>query len=935
MNIMNKLTLRSLRMNKSRTIVSIIGIMLSVALITTIGCVFTSLAGSALERAVVAFGDCDFSFHGSFDRQAIDDYSQNRSVRDVYYSEELANGVIESPASELVPYFSIISTDSRSMQASRMKLESGRFAEKEGEIVLSSALIRRSGREYHLGDVITVDTGHRYFNEDIAKNLGRQKDEYIDIYANYFRDAEYFKSEGKKTYTVVGILSEENGFLGTIGINGVPTSFVCETPKKAQNVYFRLNDEDEKNFLQVMRELSGLDDDDFNRFIRYNYSGSVMDEDFEALQKKMEGEHGTITYVYINDSLLSAKGIENNHEMMMVLNVAVFLVLIVVAASVFIIRNSFAISITEKTRLYGMLASTGATPRQLFRNIYFEAFCLGIVGIPLGILLGIGVTAGLVGLCSTLLTDIMRQIGQMELMLFVPWYAVVIAAAVGAVTVLISASASAVRASRISPMEAIRSSRDIKKKKKEEKKGYRTPGWVTKLFGIGGSVAWKNMKRSRRQYRATVASIVVSVVLFIAVSSFVDCMVSYIRENGYYDQSEYNISVSIDNYKDEDTYKTIKESEKDIQQLCTYGKINGYRYSFESANGKLAVPLSELTDEAGAELTYVGGYVEDGKLTSDIHFIALDRESFEKLCMDNGMTYEQCKDKGFIKNEVTVYSYDENGREGHKENIRILKKPEGMTLDTVLYEDKSYFDETKTDEDGDPLYVENYVEHKIPVTVAGTAGEGVRYRNREISNNHILVSLEWYEKNIPSSSSEIWVDFDAENPNELEENLKDATSDGAIYVGSIDNIEGRVRMIRSIILIVQIFVYGFIFVVTLIGITNIFNTITTNMKLRQKEFAMLRSVGMTKKEFFRMIHLESVLYTVKSLLIGLPLGVIAGYIIFLIADAGSGRMTYIFPWMALLISIASVLLLLWGIMRFSVAKISRQNIIETIRKDNI
>ena len=135
-------------------------------------------------------------------------------------------------------------------------------------------------------------------------------------------------------------------------------------------------------------------------------------------------------------------------------------------------------------------------------------------------------------------------------------------------------------------------------------------------------------------------------------------------------------------------------------------------------------------------------------------------------------------------------------------------------------------------------------------------------------------------------------------------------------------------------MIIAIFAYGFIIAISLIGITNVFNTINTSMRLRSKEFAMLKSIGMTKKEFNRMIRLESLLYGVKSLLFGIPLGLLGGYAIFR-ATGNAIMLNYSFPTMAVLISIVFVFCVVWIIMRASISKVNKQNIIETIRNDNI
>ena len=119
----------------------------------------------------------------------------------------------------------------------------------------------------------------------------------------------------------------------------------------------------------------------------------------------------------------------------------------------------------------------------------------------------------------------------------------------------------------------------------------------------------------------------------------------------------------------------------------------------------------------------------------------------------------------------------------------------------------------------------------------------------------------------------------------------------------------------------------------MIGITNIFNTVTTGMELRGKEFAMLQSIGMTKREFDKMIRMESVFYGSKALIIGIVSGTVLSYIIYM--AAGESQLRYTLPLPAIVIAVVVVIILLLGIMKYSIVQIRKQNIIETIRNENI
>ena len=149
------------------------------------------------------------------------------------------------------------------------------------------------------------------------------------------------------------------------------------------------------------------------------------------------------------------------------------------------------------------------------------------------------------------------------------------------------------------------------------------------------------------------------------------------------------------------------------------------------------------------------------------------------------------------------------------------------------------------------------------------------------------------------------------------------------------DVKAQLKQINNIMLLLAIFMYGFIVVVALIGVTNVFNTISTNVILRAKEFAMLKSVGMTDDEFNRMVRFESILYSVRALLIGLPIGIVISYATHLMLSEGGIGLSYEIPFIPILIAIVAVALLITVIMRYSVRQVSHQNIIETIRQDNI
>ena len=190
---------------------------------------------------------------------------------------------------------------------------------------------------------------------------------------------------------------------------------------------------------------------------------------------------------------------------------------------------------------------------------------------------------------------------------------------------------------------------------------------------------------------------------------------------------------------------------------------------------------------------------------------------------------------------------------------------------------------------------------------------------------YLVVNIDKF-KDVQFSLSNIMIQ--SENPDKLEESIEKIDQNIIIR-----NMAKKVKEEKAMILVTKIFLYGFIAVITLIGVTNIFNTITSNMELRQKEFAMLKSIGMTKKEFNRMINLETIFYGSKSLLYGIILGMIGTYFLYLAFSIKNN--TFLFPVAAIAISAIAVFILIFVIMKYSVGKINKQNTIDTIRKENI
>lgn len=899
MNTLNKLTLKNLKLNKSRTIVTIIGILLSTALITVVAGIAASGQQTMIDGQINFSGNYDLFISGNATSEDVKEIKANRNVETVYINDYGDFVRIPNYKNDKKPYAYVQTLTPKAFtDCFNLPLKDGRYPENGSELVLTQNFINNSAKEYKVGDTITLEKGVRKTSDGrVIPNTNPYGQEFVydeqevmgETSATVKEIEEHFEVESSKEYKIVGILDEyySSCFTSLEWSVFLPIYTAAESDDISKDglLYVKYTDEGERNYIQTTSQLTGVSEERIR----------------EYLNQSCELEVGETKYNYfsVNTSLLSYKGYAlSDNSLQMFFTLAAIIIAIVIVASVFVIRNSFAISITEKTKLYGMLSSVGATSRQIRHNVLFEGFALALIGIPLGILLGVGVVAILIQLLNMLLVDMLNGT---SFVYSVPVFAIVLAVALSLLTILFSTLGSAFRASRIAPVDAVRGNNDIKIKKKQ--KAYKCPSFIKKLFGMGGEIAYKNLKRSKKKYRTTVISIVVSVAVFIAVSSFIQYATEY--SSKYYHEVDYNLSVDrMGLYSDFDEMVSDYEnlSELDGVKNCRLeGVLGGY---------------IKRTDELKDVLTDDASIYNFTSAESDFYYLellAFDDVTYKQKLKELGLDYNEVKDKGILINNFEYLDENEH-----------LQKGELFKADKV----KSL----NVRESNDPAYEEYYKSADIEIAkVYNTTPEALKYFRPSESDVYLLVSLDTLKNNYDIDYLSEGIYINAENANELEETISnlDGGQEFSVY-----NVEKMANMYNAMTLVISIFAYGFIIVISLIGVTNIFNTITTNMRLRSKEFAMLKSIGMTKREFNRMIRLESLFYGVKSLIIGIPLGLLAGMGIFM-AFSMNLATDFVVPYTAIAISIVFVFAVVWLIMRFSISKVQKQNIIETIRNDNI
>ena len=872
MSLLNKLTIKNLKLNKKRTIVTIIGIMLSVALITAVASIYSSGIKSLIKYETYEKGN----YHTAFYNVPVSDmdiFKNNRNIETINITKNVGYAKIDSK-NEYKPYVFIKAFTKDSLKKLSVKLVDGRLPENENEVVIPTHL-KTNGRLFlNIGDSITLDIGKRIDNSNYELNQNnpyQKNDEKI---------GESIVETTSKTYKIVGIIGRPATNIESYTAPGYTFITYLEENKinGIVDVYARFSKDGVKNSYETIANILGVDAKLFKKV--NNQEGTSNKELKEYLNQMDKAKYSDIN---VNSYLIALETNPISNSGIGVLSIVVGIVIgIIVFTSIFCIKNSFDISITEKIKQYGMLRSIGATKRQIKRNVFYEATILGLIGIPLGLLLGFITSYILVIISNYYLNDSFA--GGLRLVFSFSWLAIIVAIFLGIVTIYFSAFKSAKRASKVSPIDSIRNSANIKINPKKIK----SPKLIKNIFGIGGEISFKNLKRNKKKYRTTVISIVVSVFVFIALSGFMKLVFQQVDHE--LEISDFNISLSTTVTNNESYNKFIETTRLDNIEDYTIFRSSEISFTGNHYNKEYAKFLNLAIDKNNP--TYVS-------------IISIGEEQFKKYVDSLGLNYNEFRNKAILVDKEYISNYNKNNKLTTK-YMRVFNFNKGDIIDATI-----------TDK------------NKAKKIEIGATSDVKPFGLKGVDIDCLIISDEMFNANFKSKPLAIY--YKSNDANKLQDDLDDFLK-GEDY--NINNVDENVKIMSNLFTLVGIFLYGFIIVISLIGITNIFNTITTNMELRKQEFAMLKSVGMTTKEFNRMIRLESLFMGIKSLFFGVPIGIALSYIIYHFLSKGSG-IPYKLPIEAILIAIAVVFILISLIMKYSISKINKQNTIETIRNENI
>lgn len=854
MNIFNKVTLQSLKKSRTRTIVTIIGVVLSAAMITAVATFAVSLQNYLINSSAVKYG----SWHVEFldvDSAFLQERSHDKGVRDTATIENIGYAALNDGKNPDKPYLFVTGFNEKAFKDLPIKMISGRLPQNSGEVLIPVHLSANGGVNYAVGDTLSLAVGDR------VNGSGR-----LTQHTPYNPEdgSEAVVPKAEKTYTVVGI---------------------CERPSFEEAAA--------PGYTLITASDPADQADSFNVFVTLDNPREV-----QSYAKDKAGGYNTI----LNDYVLRFMGLSDDTLFNTLLySVGSILVLLIMLGSVFLIYNAFNISLNERTRQFGILASVGATSKQLRNSVLFEGLCIGVVGIPIGLAVGIGSITLVISVIAGNFRNILLTDVPLTLTISVP--ALIASAVISMITILISAYIPARKAVKRPVLESIRQTNEVK----IDSKAVKTSDFAQRVYGLEGMLALKNFKRNKKRYRSIVLSLTLSVVLFVSANAFGESLKQAAKQSVV--DSDYDICFTTQNMDESQLFR-LYDKLKAVEGV--------YESSYQAVSTYSCTARASDFSERYRKALGLASPDETVSLPMDIQFV------------EDSVYLDFIKDLGLPAEEYT----------GQNAKMTAVAKAKGDSEQSGKRSLYNMFDNTSLDFTIVPGADDGTAQDQgktVSLTFVDTIPvDGIPRQSAQVKSATFMIIAPYQLKSNfePGSDAVTGLTFRSDNAAQSVAEMKTVIqSEGITANYSLYNANEIFEQNRNIVFVVDVFTYVFVFMISLIATANVFNTISTNIKLRRREFAMLRSVGMSDRDFSKMMNFECAFFGMKTLLFGVPIAVLLSWLIYRGMDAGGAKIGFIFPWSSLIISVIGVFFLVFITMLYATRSIKKENIIDALRDD--
>lgn len=878
MNIVNQLTIRCLKLNKRRTAVTAIAIALSILMLTAVFSTAVSFLDMLKRENIAGNGEWHAQLTG-VSAEKLTDLEHAEHVKAVLLTREVGFAPFEDSTNAVKKYYYVKEYNAAAFAYLQRTVLEGRFPQREGEAVLSQEALD-AGCPYRIGDTVTLTIGYRTDASNQENRLGN------DIPYMLPQDGaagERFHPEGQKNYRITGIVKTQVSRDTSHVVAGQPGVLLIGYCNAAT--------------------FAGADETASPQLVFDPLRSSIFGE-VETLARQVDAGEYTI-----NHTLLKFEGVAKQVEPSEagLLTAAALALLAILAGFAAMIYNAFAISVAERTQYLGLLASVGATGRQKRLSVFLEGAILGAIAIPAGLVAGLGGVALLLLALNPLVKNVTGVSQDLRLVVFPP--AILATVVLSALLIALSLYVPARRAARTTPIHSIRQTNEIRL----TAKAVRTGRLTRRIFGIEGEIALKNLKRSRGRYRITVAALAVSVVMVLTVS---------------YAAKLYEDKFDLQEPPCDMLLKGYDASSKEIfQKVLDQGEITRYTYRTPLRLGYGRFAQRQVDpDYVRQERENVGIRPTQGGYDVPLSIYALDEASFQAYLKELGEKWEDYQDPGRFKGIlINTYQYKEADSQN---NIRVSIRPvfhlsAGERITLTGYPQSQGADNAVlgTVEVGQ-------------VTQAMPFGFGNHVADSDNSAYFLVPQKTGEAMRAAYAPDQEGLDLciNTNRPDDVRRLLQEIRMSGKGQVDLID-YAGMREESRQLIQMLSIFCAVVVALIVSVSAASMFNTISTNLILRRREFAMLRCVGMTQKSFRRMLRYESLFYGLKTLLYGLPISFALMAVIYWAMKEYDTPFTL--PWLALAGTVAALFLIVGGTMLYTGRKLKKDNIIEVLKNDMI
>ena len=1030
-----RFAVRSLKLNRSRSIVSVIGIALSCALITAIFTSVVTLYQGLLKAEIVTEGTWQIELVDASDADLASLRSDPRIERiyeRVSYGDALMPVSFEGYLGRYLSVHEWPTADAVGDLKPLPAIAEGREPQAPDEIVLPRDLkglnttggswlydsLPATGRddtvprvawdgELEVGSTMEVSLGQRMFidpgtNDEYPcrydEALFTTESPKGDVISEYLADP-----APAQTFKVVGFYApSDEGVYDQWGSSGPGYQAFVASPNATGHVasaYLATN-------LSTRADIDALVEE---------YTGASSATPAEVDPSQSSAQTADWPAAYLHDGLLRYQGLVDDRAIWGTLyTLAAILSGVVIVASVSLIYNSFAIAVSERTRQFGLLSSLGASKRQLRRSVYAEALMLAAIGIPAGLAIGLAgtfVVFNIAGEGIGMLIDqeVFADTGLTAIT--VDPLAIALSALLALLTVLVSATVPAWRASRVSAIDAIRQSRDVRLSRRERKSqrtaahgdGHRRPSPARALdrlrmsiAGVPGMLAHRNLTRASSKGRVAVASLAVSVALIIisgAISHYLGFLTRVADSGG----SDIEVGLNRLLQEDESTAEGLADIDRAYRALAHVEGATGEGYmlltSLYGSFDQSMLDLDSLTANSEEYDMPDRGLADDGRIYAPLSILFLDEGSWNEILDENGLDRATYSDPD---HPVAVALNGTQSNDGRRYSVRDLFTSTGTaTLFTQIAPiEDSPFVEIGVDKNGDPVArYEGYGDEEgarydeygealyqqisrplddvlaqslelpvkaivktlpkavtsyasiwptliLPASALPALAEGSEDIASDVETGSLAAPFAFHaSEGRYGNTMYAYLSFAAEQPRSIEAEM-DAMIDSDLsgtewYRTYLNNNAENDRQARVMYETIQLFINCFIAITTAIAVANVFNTLANSIILRRREFAMLKSIGMGNRAFWRMIALECASYALRGLIIGLVLGAGVTFMVFQAMSLSFAGLDFEMPLGWVLGAIGLVVGVLALSTLYALRKSSAGSIVQTLREDAV